>query len=54
MAIYEKATIYVGGTTSYGYLKRAQLIIQAPATEQTWVLQITTAVTSYTVSVEVT
>ena len=54
MAIYEKTTIAAGGTTSYSYLKGAQLTIQPPTTSQTWSLQLTTTVTTYTVSIEVT
>jgi len=54
MAIYEKTTIAAGSTTSYNYLKRAQLPISPPSQDQTWLVQLTTAVTSYTVDIEVT
>jgi hypothetical protein len=54
MAIYEKTTIATGSTTSYNYLKRAQLTISAPSSDQTWILQLTTTATTYTVDIEVT
>jgi hypothetical protein len=54
MTIYEKTTITAGSTTSYSYLKRAQLTITAPGTTQTWLLQLTTTATTYTVNIEVT
>jgi len=54
MAIYEKTTIAAGSTTTYNYLKRAQLTIPAPPSDQTWILQLTTTVTTYTVDIEVT
>jgi len=55
MVIYEKMTIRAETTTTYDYLKRAELRISAPTTEETWILQLAPqGVTTYTVNIEIT
>ena len=55
MVMYEKVTIVADTTTTYGYLKRAQLTIPPPIAEESWMLQLNPqGITAYTVNVETT
>jgi len=55
MTMYERITIRTGEMTTYNYLKRTELTISTPTTEETWILQLTPqGVTAYTVDIEIT
>jgi len=52
MTMYEKITINVDSTTTYNHIKRAELVVAAPASDQIWTVKIYTDVSSYDVSIE--